>query len=326
MIEINSTTIRMLSMLGQRGALGYSITDLAKDNPNVIALSADLCNTSGLDRFMSAYPDRMINVGIAEQNLIGTAAGLADQGFIPFATTFANFATMRACEWVRHFMGYMKCNVKLVGFGAGFAMELFGNTHYGVEDIAAIRAIPNITIFSPADGLEVVKCVIAASESVSPTYIRLTGKINNPIVHQKDFEFITGKAFELRANGDIVIFATGSMVSVAVKACDILKEQGIECSLYDIHTIKPIDKHIPSYAFGKKLVVTIEEHSVVGGLGSTIAEELCNYSNKPPILRLGIDQCYKKAGDYQYMLDQNRLNARMVAEDIKMKLEEIDNE
>ena len=323
MIDYTPATIRMLSMLGQRGVLGYTLHDLGSTRSDIVALSADLCNTSGLDRFLAAYPDRVINVGIAEQNMIGVAAGLADQGYVPFATTFANFATMRACEWVRHFMGYMKCNVKLVGFGAGFAMELFGNTHYGIEDIAAIRSIPNITIFSPADGLEVAKCVYAAAESKEPTYIRLSGKMNNPIIHKRNIVFEPGKMIRLREGKEISIFATGSMVSIGMNACSLLEEDNIDCSLYDVHTIKPIDKMLPEYTKGKKLIVTAEEHSVVGGLGSTVAEEISNYRNTPPLLRLGIEVGYKKAGDYQYMLDQNRLNARNMAEDIKKRIKEI---
>lgn len=323
MKEITPVAIRTWSMLGQRGSFGAALTECAGENPAIVALTADLCNTSGLDRFLEAYPQRLFNVGIAEQNLLGVAAGLADSGYVPFATTFANFATMRACEWVRHFMGYMKCNVKLVGFGAGFAMEQFGNTHYGVEDVAAIRAIPDIRIFSPADGLEVVKCVVAAANDAQPTYIRLTGRMNNPIVHRKDFEFVPGKMVTLREGGDVAVFATGSMVHRALGACEELEGLGIRCSLYDAHTISPLDEAVMEYCRGKRLLVTVEEHSIVGGLGSAIAEKISEVVASAPLLRLGIAQGYRPAGDYEYMLEQNRLTKTMIAEDIKKRVLEV---
>lgn len=323
MKEITPLSIRTWSMLGQRGSFGTALTEYASENSAIVALSADLCNTSGLDRFLEAFPERMVNVGIAEQNLIGVAAGLADNGYVPFATTFANFAAMRACEWVRHFMGYMKCNVKLVGFGAGFAMEQFGNTHYGVEDISAIRAIPNMIIFSPADGLEVVKCVQAAAVNAQPTYIRLTGRMNNPIVHNKDVEFIPGKALKLLEGEDAAVFATGSMVYRALKACSILGATGIRCSLYDVHTINPLDGAVNEYCRGKKLAVSVEEHSIVGGLGSAIAEKISEDAANVPLMRLGIAQGYKPAGDYEYMLEENRLTAAMIAEDITKRYLEV---
>ena len=200
-------------MLGQRGAFGVALEKMKEKNEDIVALSADLCNTSGLDRFAAKYPNCFLNVGIAEQNLLGIAAGMADYGKIPFATTFANFALLRACEMVRHFMGYMCCNIKLVGLGAGFSMEYFGTTHYGIEDISTIRAIPNIVILSPADGLEVVKCVEAAILHEGPVYIRLTGTMNQPIVHRENFNFQIGKAIELTSGEDVAIIATGTMVA-----------------------------------------------------------------------------------------------------------------
>jgi transketolase len=321
--EITPVSIRTWSMLGQRGSFGAALTECAGENPAIVALTADLCNTSGLDRFQEAYPERLFNVGIAEQNLVGVAAGLADSGYVPFATTFANFATLRACEWVRHFMGYMQCNVKLVGFGAGFAMEQFGNTHYGIEDVAAIRAIPNIRIFSPADGLEVVKCVVAAANEAQPAYIRLTGRMNNPIVHRKDFEFVPGKMIALRDGGDVGVFATGNMVHLALGACEALDEAGIRCALYDVHTISPLDETVMECCRGKKLAVSVEEHSVVGGLGSAIAERISESAASAPLLRLGIAQGYRPAGDYEYMLERNRLTKTMIAEDIKSKYLEV---
>ena len=180
---------RMLALLGQRGTFGTILNEIAANNKQIIVISADLARVSGLNKFIENYPDRYINVGIAEENAVGMAAGIADTGRIPFVTTFSNFATLRANEFVRHFMSYMNCNVKLVGIASGFAMELFGTTHYGIEDIAVLRSMPNITILSPCDCHEVAKCIEASIEKEGPVYIRLSGKMNNPIVNKDEYEF-----------------------------------------------------------------------------------------------------------------------------------------
>ncbi len=312
--------IRVYSLLGQRGTFGTVLKDLAEDNKNIIALSADLTRTSGLEQFAATYPDRLYNVGIAEENAVGMAAGLADQGFIPFVSTFANFATLRANEFVRHFMAYMKCNVKLVGLGSGFAMELFGNTHYGLEDISTIRSMPNLSIFSPADGLEVAKIVEYASKTDGPMYIRLSGKMNNPMVHKSDFEFVPGNAYQLAEGDDVAIFATGSMVNAALKAKKKLDEQGVSASIYDIHTIKPFDSGCVLKEKDKKLIVSVEEHSVIGGLGSAISEVLAEETSHGRLIRLGTRDKYKAAGNYDYMLKVHGLTPDCIAETIVKRI------
>ena len=316
--------IRLYSLLGQRGTFGTVLKELANDNEKIVALSADLTRTSGLEQFASSYPDRLFNVGIAEENAVGMAAGLADQGYIPFISTFANFATLRANEFVRHFMAYMKCNVKLIGLGSGFAMEFFGNTHYGLEDISVIRSMPNIMIFSPADGLEVAKIVDYASKNVGPMYIRLSGKMNNPIVHKDDFEFVPGKAIKLADGEDIAIFATGSMVSASLKASKLLAEQGISIAVYDVHTIKPFDKESIVQNKDKKLIVSIEEHCSIGGLGSAISETLAEHNKHGELLRIGTGEKYEKAGDYDYMLQQHGLTPDQIKNAILEKLNKED--
>ena len=245
--------------------------------------------------------------------MTGISAGLADSGYIPFAYTFANFAALRSCEFMRHFMGYMNCNVKMVGIGAGFSMELFGNTHYALEDIAALRSIPNIVILSPADGLEIAKCMYAAVEYNGPVYIRLAGIMNHPIVYRKDFAYQLGKANILKEEGAVALLATGSMVANALQATKILEQKGIKCMLADVHTIKPIDTELLDGIIDKKLVVTIEEHSSVGGLGSTVAEHYAGKEKHPELLRLGTGMEYLKAGDYHYMLKKNGLDAEGIA-------------
>lgn len=314
---INSINSRMLSKLGSRGAFGVALNEIANENSNIIALSADLCNTSGLDRFREAFADRFINVGIAEQNMVGIAAGLANEGKVPFVTTFSNFLSMRACEQIRHFLGYMKLNVKVVGLGSGFAMGMFGNTHYGVEDLAIIRAIPNITVISPADSSETFKTVQAAAVHDGPVYIRLTGTMNNPIVYKDEYDFKIGKAVKLKNGADINIFATGTMVYNSVKAAELLENRGLSVGVTDMHTIKPIDAEvldeISSYS---KLVVSVEEHSVIGGLGGAIAEYTSNKKNAPPHLIIGTEDKFKYAGEYKYMLEINGLLPEQIADKI----------
>lgn len=319
-MEFSKTQIRTLSMLGQRGAFGTALTDIARENEKIAALSADLCNTSGLDRFAKNYPDRFFNVGIAEQNLVGVSAGIADSGYIPFATTFAAFAAMRSCEFVRHFMGYMKANVKLVGLSAGFGMEYFGNTHYGVEDIAAIRSIPNITILSPADGLEVCKCVQKAAEIDGPVYIRLTGVMNNPIVYKEDYPFEIGKAIIHRKGTDIALIATGSVLKNALEAAKLLAAEGIEADVVDMPTIKPLDQDVLELLADRKLIFVIEEHSCIGGLGSAVAEYTALHGFNSRVVRMGTMDMYSKAGSYQYKISENGLDKDSIAQNVRTHL------
>lgn len=323
-MEFNRITIRTLSILGQRGAFGYALTELAKEDDEIIALTADLCTTSGLDRFNNAYPERVVNVGIAEQNMVGIAAGMSTLGFITFATTFANFASLRSCEQMRHYMGYMKENIKIVGFGGGFAMGMFGITHYGIEDIASIRSIPNITILSPADCLETAKATIAAYRLKGPVYLRLTGVMNHPIIYKEDYDFKIGEAITLKEGKDIAIFATGGMVHQTILASEKLAELGISCKVINIHTIKPIDVEAIYNSLDVKLIVTVEEHSVIGGLGSSVAEILSKLKERPPQLMIGVSPEYKSAGSYDYMLEQYGLTHNFITDKIIKKYREVE--
>jgi transketolase len=321
-MEIKPVTIRTYSILGQRGTFGKTLWEKAGENLKIVAVTADMANASGLDRFAASYPERFINVGIAEQNMIGVVAGMADSGYIPFATTYSNFLSLRSLEQIRHFMGYMKCNVKLLGFAGGFAIGVFGATHCGIEDIATIRSIPNIVIFSPADGLETVKCIEASINNNQPTYIRLTGIANNPVVYKSDYDFTTGKAIHLSAGTDIAIFATGSMVYHSQQAAEILEGLKISTAVYDFHTIVPFDNKAVLDNINKKLIVSVEEHSITGGLGSAVAETLSENPSTPPLLRLGIKK-YEKAGNYDYMLEKARLTPAQIAEDVLTKFKEL---
>ena len=320
MVQINSTNTRVWSLLGQRGAIGNALLELAKENGKIIVLTSDLARISGLDRFGKIFPERLINTGIAEQNMLGIAAAFANEGFIPFAISFANFSVLRACEPTRHFMGYMQRNVKLIGLSSGFAMGVFGNTHYCKEDIAIIRAISGIAILSPADCTELVKATEAASKYNGPVYIRLTGVMNNPVVYRENYDFEIGKAIILKKGADITIAATGSMVNNSLQASEILEKQGIAATVIDMHTTKPLDTEIiDSEMKSSKLIVSVEEHSKIGGLGGAIAEYLSCVQHHPVLLRLGIKDEFQLAGDYQYMLAQNELLPEQIANNIRQK-------
>ena len=317
MIEVNSTNIRVWSKLGSRGTFGVTMMEIGQTIDNLMVLTADLSTTSGLDRFKNTYPEKFLNVGIAEQNMIGIAAGMAKEGKNVFATTFATFAAMRSYEQVRVHMGYMGLNVKVVGLASGMAMGMFGNTHYGIEDIALMRAVPGLTVLSPADGSEVVKTVIAAVEYNGPIYIRLTGVMNNPIVYKEDYNFEIGKAITLREGSDITVIANGTMVHESLEAANLLELQGFSAAVVNMHTIKPLDTSVIDKAVASsKLIVTVEEHSIMGGLGGAVAEYKTALRNAPPQLIIGLPDKFGKAGDYKYLLEKYQLTGVQIAQTI----------
>ena len=318
MQEFNSLNIRTWSMLGQRGTLGLVLTDLAEKDPLLTVLSADLGRTSGLSRFMENYPDRFINAGIAEQNMVGMAAGLAKEGRHVFMSTFANFLAMRSYEQMRLCLGYMQFPVKAVGIGSGFAMGMFGNSHYGMEDLTLMRAVPGLTVLSPADCTEVVKCLEAVLDYPKPVYLRLSGVMNQPMVYRKDYEFQIGKAILLREGSEIAVLATGTMVAESLKAAKILGESGKDVAVWNFHTVKPLDRDaVKKASTAAKLVVSVEEHSIQGGFGGAVAEVLSELPGSPRLLRIGIGDFFPHAGDYKYLLEQCGLTASAIARRIE---------
>lgn len=320
MLEITPASVRQWSRLGSRGVFGQAILSLGETLDSLMVLTADLRNSSGLDRFRISYPDKFINVGIAEQNMIGVAAGLAKEGYCAFATSFAPFIAMRSSEQVRMNMGYMNLNVKAVAIGSGLAMGMLGNSHYGLEDLAVMRSIPNITIVSPADCAEVVKTVYAAAAFDGPMYIRLTGVANGPIVYTQDYPFEIGRAITLREGSDITIIANGTMVYEALDAARALDEHGISSTVVNMHTVKPLDLAVIDKAIAtSRMIVTIEEHSKIGGLGSAVAEYKCEWQNAPPQQLLGLPDAYGKAGEHRYLLDKYGLTGPQIALTVREK-------
>ena len=316
-MEINSKNARLWSRLGSRAVFGQAMLAAGERNEKIMALSGDLGNSSGLARFQQTFPERYLNVGIAEQNMIGIAAGLAKEGFNVFVTSFAPFITLRAGEQIRMNLGYMKLNVKAVSIGSGISMSFLGNSHYGIEDAAVMRSIPNMTIVCPADCSEIVKVVNAASAFEGPMYIRLTGAVGNPPVYTEDYDFIIGKSITVKDGADITIIANGSMVYESLQASKILDANGISTKVINMHTIKPLDtEELEKVISTSKVIVSVEEHSVIGGLGSAIAEYKTKFSNSPPHLILGLPDNFGKTAEYRYLLDKYRLVGEKIAADI----------
>ena len=314
MFEINPSNARQWSRIGSRGVFGQAILAVAEHHPDMMVMSADLGNSSGLDRFKKTYPDQFLNIGIAEQNMIGVAAGLAKEGFNVFATSFAPFISMRAAEQVRMNLGYMGMNVKAVAIGSGVSMAFLGNSHYGIEDAAIMRVIPNITVVCPADCAEIFKTVQAAARFEGPMYIRLTGAVGNPPVYTEDYVFEIGKAVTLRQPSEVTFIAMGSMVHEALEAAKLLEQSGVQAGVINMHTIKPLDIDALDVAFeNSQLIVTVEEHSVIGGLGSAVAEYKAAKRHAPPQLILGLPDAFDVAGDYRFLLERHGLVAGQMA-------------
>ena len=317
MRSITEQEIKQWARLGSRGVYGQAILELAATNEKIIAVSADLGNSSGLDRFRQNYPNRFVNVGIAEQNMVGVAAGIAKEGLTVFASSFAPFISMRASEQIRMNLGYMGLNVKLVAIGSGLSMGFLGNSHYGLEDVAVMRTIPGMTIVSPADCTEVVKVIGAASQFNGPMYIRLTGVSNSPSVYEADYSFTIGKAVTIKTGSDVVIVGTGSGVAVAKGAAEILDKSGIDAEVINMHTIKPLDSAIlDSLSRRFNRIYIIEEHSKIGGLGSAIAEYYSDNSSRPAQTLFSLPDDFGPTAEYNYLLEYYELTSEKVAEKI----------
>lgn len=316
MMEINPKNARMLSMLGQRGSIfGVALPEIAARRDDLLVLTADLALLSGLGKFQTQHPDKILNLGIAEQNMVGVAAGLAKEGNCVFVTTYATFLTMRAYEQIRNNLGYMKFNVKLVGASAGLVMGMSGNTHYALEDLAIMRVIPNMTVLSPADGAEALKMAHAVCDLDGPVYIRLTGGLNCPVVHKEEYDFKIGRAEKLREGSDLVLVACGTMVFESLKAAELLSQRGLNTTVINMATLKPLDTNALDQVFAAhKAVVTVEEHSRLGGLGSAVAEYKSGLKTAPPQLMLGLEDIFPRPDEQAFLLEQAGLTAGALAD------------
>ena len=303
-----------------RESFGEAVTALAAENPNIVVLDADLAEATKTGIFKKKYPERFFDCGIAEQNMIGIAAGLATCGKIPFAASFAMFAAGRAFEQVRNSVGYPHLNVKIAGSHAGISVGEDGATHQCCEDIALMRTIPGMVILNPADHYEMQAAVKAAAEYVGPVYIRL-GRLAVESVHNNDdYTFELGKGITLRDGQDITVVATGLMVQEAVKAAQDLEAQGIDARVIDIHTIKPLDVDLLVKAARETgRIVTVEEHNVIGGLGEAVASclsEIC----PTPVTKIGIYDQFGHSGPAVDLLKEFGLSAENIAATVKKVL------
>lgn len=317
MIEFNSKNIKHWMMLGTRNAFGTILTEIAADYPNLFAITADFTKSTGLAKFKEQYPNQFLSAGIAEQNMIALASGLASEGKNVFASSFASFVTTRCYEQVKVNLGYMQHNVKLVGIASGLGVSHQGNTHFGLDDVSLMRAIPNMTIIIPSDCTEVAKATIALAEMEGPAYLRLVGEGFIPIVNPDDYKFTIGKGIVKREGTDVLMIANGTMVNQSLKVAEELEKVGISAAVINMHTVKPLDTNIISESLpGKKLVITIEEGQINGALGSAVAEHLASLGNSPKMLRLGIKDLFPHAGSYQYLLQQCGLDTESVKNEI----------
>lgn len=308
---------RIASRLGHAGSVfGLALPEYMSKYGNVKVVSADMSRPAGLDRFKAQYSNAFYNTGIAEQNMLGVAAGLASEGYTTIAEAQACFITMRSFEQVRQYMGYMQFPVLCVGINAGYSLTFFGNTHYAIEDMAIMRAIPNMTALSASDAAMAVALFEHALDLHQPVYLRLAGGLNTPIIYNEQPQVRQGGSVALREGADVAILTTGAIVNEALKAAELLSEQGIEAKVVDMYSIKPVDKEQIVQCAQSKLVVTIEEHTIVGGLGSAVSEVLAEMGSSTKLLRLGVNDHFATVGDNEYLLRQNRLTADLIAEDV----------
>jgi len=296
-----------------RQAYGEALAKLGKENENVVVLEADLSKSTMTAYFKKEFPERHINVGIAEADLIGTAAGFATTGKIPFASTFAVFAAGRAYDQIRNSVAYPKLNVKICPTHAGVSLGEDGGSHQSVEDIALMRAIPGMVVLSPADAVETEKMIFAAAEYEGPVYVRL-GRLNISVLFDDNYKFEIGKAVTLTEGNDVAILATGLMVYEATEAAKQLAEQGIKARVVNVSTIKPLDEETVLKAAKEcKFIVTSEEHSVIGGLGSAVSEFLSeNHPTK--VIKHGIQDVFGQSADGDTMLNNYKLRAKDIVE------------
>ena len=299
-----------------REAYGKALVELGEKNDKVIVLDADLAAATKTGMFKKAFPERFFDAGIAEGNMMGVAAGLATTGYTVFASSFAMFAAGRAFEQIRNTIGYPHLNVKIGATHAGISVGEDGASHQCCEDIALMRTIPGMVVINPADDIEARAAVLAMAEYDGPAYLRF-GRLAVPRVNTLDYEFKLGKGVQLCEGKDVTIIATGLMVGEALTAKELLKNEGIDARVINIHTIKPIDKEIIAAAAKETgAIVTAEEHNIIGGLGSAVAEAVCE-SCPVPVLRVGVEDTFGGSGPAVEMLKIYGLCASNIVEKAK---------
>ena len=303
-----------------REAFGEGLVALGAEMPNLVVLDADLAAATKTGMFKKAYPDRFFDCGIAEQNMIGVAAGLAAAGKVPVASSFAMFASGRAYEQIRNSVGYPHLNVKIGATHAGISVGEDGATHQCCEDLALMRTIPGMTVLNPADYVEAGQVLRAAVKMEGPVYMRF-GRLAIPTIFDSTYRFEIGKGVQLTEGTDVTLIATGLLVGEAITAAELLKNEGISVRVINMATIKPLDKEIVAKAAAETgLIVTAEEHSIIGGLGSAVAEAVCE-STPVPVVRVGVEDEYGKSGPAAELLEVFGLCAANLAARVRDAME-----
>ncbi|MDD5496296.1 MAG: transketolase family protein [Candidatus Omnitrophica bacterium] len=313
---------KKFEMVPTRDGFGKGLVELGRQNKDVVVLSADLTDSTRANWFKKEFPDRFFGLGVAEQDMMGAAAGFALMGKIPFACTFGVFASGRAWDQIRISVAYMNLNVRIIGTHGGISVGPDGATHQALEEIALMRILPNMTVIVPADAVEAKKATIESVKVKGPVYIRL-GRAPVPVITKPDDVFKIGKANMLRDGKDLTIFACGQMVYESMLATDALEKDGIKARLVNMHTAKPIDiDAIISAARQTGAIVTVEEHTVLGGFGSAIAEVICQ-NNPVPVKMVGVKDHFGVSGEPEELFAHFGLTAKDIAnaakEVLKMK-------
>lgn len=297
--------------IATRQSYGEELAKLGEENSNIVVLDADLSSATKTNIFAQKFPDRFINVGIAEQNLMGVAAGLSTFGKIPYASTFAVFAAGRSYEQIRNSIAYPKLNVKICATHAGITVGEDGATHQMLEDLSLTRSLPNMTVLCTSDDVQTRWAVRAISEFEGPVYLRLC-RMATPVIYPKNEQFEIGKGVQIGDGTDASIIATGVVVSEAIKAMEELKKQGINVRVIDMHTIKPIDRElIIKCAKETQKIITVEDHSIIGGLGSSVCEVL---SDELPtkVIRMGINDVFGRSGNAEELIRYYKIDSTAI--------------
>lgn len=303
-----------------RKTFGEALLEAGEKNENIVAISADSSKGSGLGPFREKFPERHFEFGIMEQGIIGYASGLATTGKIPFVAAIAPFVTARPFEMFRNDLGYMRQNVKVAGRCAGLTYSDLGPTHQSLDDIAILRTIPGVTILNPGDPVEIKKAVHAAADHKGPVYIKI-GSPKMPVLYSQDYSFEIGRGVVMKEGGDVTIIGTGTVLSKAYYAAEILEKEGINARLLDIHTLKPLDEDlIIKAARETKKIVTVEEHYLYGGLGSAVAWVLAR-EYPAPVKMIGVDDQFAANGPYEELLGLYGLQAEQIAKTVRTFIE-----
>ncbi len=307
-----------IKKIATRESYGNALAELG-EKYDILVMDADLSKSTKTDTFKKKFPNRFINAGIAEANMMSTAAGLASCGKIVFASSFAMFAAGRAFEQIRNSICYPNLNVKIGATHAGISVGEDGATHQCLEDMGIMRTLPNMVIINPADDTEAKAAVKAAVEHNGPCYLRF-GRLGVPVIFDNSYKFEIGKGIQLREGTDVTIVATGLLVNTALEASELLKSEGINARVINIHTIKPIDREIIAKAsLETGAIVTCEEHNIIGGLGSAVAEVLCE-TVPAPLVRVGVDDVFGRSGKPSELFETYGLTAQNIVQKAKLAI------